>query len=166
MSETQTPRPLAHVLGRGSSAGTWSSRTVWCCLPSGCPARSAGPASSAAWSDSPAGGDGANKQPRIHITRKNTHGCRIWERGGDSPLPAPGCESGTSPAGWRWWRAESPSDPAEAQREHWGQNLRKTQCCCHLPPLTSCNRPDFSCVGKICTSLMDPWWWPLHLRSD
>lgn len=131
------------VLGRGSSAGTWSSRTVWCCRPSGCPARSAGPASSAAWSDSPAGRDGGNKNKRGFIWPKNNNkkkpltDTKHEKEVGDSPLPAPDCESGTSPVGWRWWRAASPSDPAEAQRELRCQNLRRTQthCCCHgLPP--------------------------------
>lgn len=45
----------------------------------------------------------------------------------DSQLPAPGCESGTSPFGWRWWRAASPSGPEEAQAGRSNLNLQIKQ---------------------------------------
>lgn len=45
----------------------------------------------------------------------------------DSRLPAPDCGSETSPSGWRWWRAASPSGPEEDQDEDSHQNLEINQ---------------------------------------
>lgn len=147
LTNKRVRRGVSDALCPGSSAGIWFSRRVWCCLLSGCPVHSAGPAWSAAWSGSPAGIRGNRRDERgggiITPGKKKkdrkTTSLRASERDCDSQLPAPGCGSGTSPFGWRWWRAESPSGPEEAQDEGSRLNLQITQSTDkqHRPRFTS-----------------------------